>query len=172
MTFVPLAYALATLILATPSPSAAGDTAAPKELGGAGGWKAYTLPEGKSQICYVVGKPAADPKGKRKANLLVTHRPAEKATNVVSIVMGTDLPPSGRADVTLGKQKFDFFTKEQTAWARDSETDKATVTAMLKARELDVKVKPAKGPELDDSYPLDGFSQALDLIDKACKVKR
>jgi hypothetical protein len=144
-------------------------------LGTFAGWKSYTLPEAHSEICYALTNPAkADDKVKRstKPLLMVTHRPGEKIYNVVSLLIGYDLPADGSAAVTVGKAKFDFFTKTETAWSRDSDTDKAVVTAMIKATDLTVKTKPAKGPETTDSYSLAGFTDALAAIDKACKVKR
>jgi len=155
---------------------AAPPTATPKQLGAFHGWTAYTLNDGKSEICYVVGSPnTQEPaKIKRDAHLLITHRPADKAFNVVSVEPSPNFAFAKGSDVTvaIGKQSFDFFTAADTAWSRDSDTDKAVVTAMSKGKELTVKAKPAKGPEIADTYVLTGFGEALGAIDKACKVKR
>ena len=157
--------------------SALADDAAPKQIGSSGNWTAYTMQEGKAQICYALTQPSKQDdklKGRAKSHLLVTHRPAEKTFNVVSIELGYDVAPDAAAAVTVGKDKdkFDFFTKQQTAWARDADTDKATVTAMAKATDMTVKAKPAKGADTTDSYALAGFPEMLKKIDEACKVKR
>jgi invasion protein IalB len=169
--------ALAAISLtASVSVLAAAPTAAPKQLGEFHGWTAYTMSDGKSEICYVVGAPKAQEpaKTKRDAHLLITHRPADKAFNVVSVEPGPNFAFAKGADVTVAvdKQSFAFFTAADTAWSRDSDTDKAVVTAMSKGKELTVKAKPAKGADISDTYALAGFGDALGAIDKACKVKR
>ncbi len=138
------------------------------------GWTAYTVQEGGRQVCYVVAEPdKTDPKRKHKPHLMVTHRPAEKIYNVVSIDLGQDLPANGSAEVAIGKEKFDsFFTRQTSAWSRDAETDKAATIAMTKAKALTVRIKLGKGLDLADSYSLAGFVDALAAIDKICKARR
>jgi hypothetical protein len=155
--------------------TASAPAAAPTPIGKFDTWTAYTMPDGAKLICYALSKPSSMPdKSKRsKVYLMVTHRPAEKTLNVVSISLGYPTATNGSAAVNAGKQKFDFFTRDETAWSRDSDTDKAVVTSMRKAQSLSIKAKPAKsGTETTDSYSLIGFPAALDAIDKACKVKR
>ncbi|HVJ52803.1 MAG TPA: invasion associated locus B family protein [Aliidongia sp.] len=147
----------------------------PKLLGEYKGWSAYTLTEGKGGICYAVSDPKKSEPAKAKRNaphLLVTHRPSEKQYNVVSIELGYTAAKDTSAMVEIDKTKLDFFTDHQMGWARDSETDKAAVTAMVKANDFTVKAKSASGTETTDQYALAGFAEALQQIDKACKVKR
>jgi hypothetical protein len=165
----------AALALASGSAAVAGDAPAPKLLGEYKGWSAYTLSEAKGDICYVVSEPKKSDPAKLKRNgvhLLVTHRPGDKQFNVVSIELGYTAAKDSNAAVDIDKTKFDFFTDRQMAWARDSETDKAAVTAMAKASDFTIKAKPAGGGETTDLYMLAGFADALQQIDKACKVKR
>ena len=147
---------------------------APTQIGQFSGWTAYTMPDGKRAACYVLATPAKadDSVTRAKPNLMVTHRPSEKTFNVVSLDLGLDLPLNGAADVTIGKTDFSFFTKDHSAWSRDADTDKAVVTAMVQGNTLVIKTKSAKGKALTDSYALSGFSDALAVIDKACKYKR
>ena len=163
---------LAGLCLARPGHA---QSEPPKQIGTAKQWTAYTLGDSKTGICYVVTGPDRQEPAKLKrgdAHLLVTHRPGEKATNVVSIELGYAVTKGADAAVKIDKQSFSFFTDRETAWTRDAETDKAVVTAMTKAGELVIKAKSAKGNETTDSYALAGFPEALAMIDKACKVKR
>lgn len=168
------ALLLVTMLL--PAAPVGAQTPEPKLLGEYGEWAAYTVIEGKSEVCYAVSKPKKlDPaKIKRgETHLLVTHRPGDKQNNVVSVELGFSTAKDSSAAVLVGKDKFDFFTDKQTAWARDSDTDKAVVTAMARGSEFAAKAKPAAGGgETTDSYSLAGFSDALAQIDKACKVKR
>jgi invasion protein IalB len=171
-TFLAAAILLAAApAVADPPPAA---PAAPTEVGRFSGWTVYTLPDGKRSVCYAVSAPAkADDAVRRgKPNLMVTHRPAERVFNVVSVLMGYDLPANGSAEVSIGKTNFDFFTKDQSAWSRDADTDKAVVAAMAQGQELVIKAKSAKGKPTADTYSLAGFTQALNSIDKYCKYKR
>ena len=126
-------------------------------------------------MCYLAGEPKkTEPAGrKRKRPLaMVTHRPGEKIANVVSFVEGYPLKEGSEVSLDIGGAKFDLFTKGDSAWARTPELDKAIVDAMTSGKQAVVKGTPQKGPAATDTYSLAGFAQALELIDKACDVKR
>ena len=156
--------------------TAAPSTASPSEqLGAAGKWTAYTYREKSGKVCYLAGVPQrSEPvAAKRKHPVaMVTHRPSEKVTNVVSFVEGYPLKPGSDVSLEVGGAKFDLFTKGDSAWARTSDLDKAIVDAMAKGKQAVVKGEPQKGPATSDVYSLGGFAEALALIDKACEVKR
>lgn len=146
---------------------------APRRLGGAESWVAYASSEKSGQICYVVGQPAkSEPASKRDAHLLVTHNQADKTTNVVSFIAGYKFKDGSDAQLAIGDKNFSLFTKDDTAWARDSATDKAIVGAMLKGKQAVIKGTPAHGAATTDIYSLTGFTQVVGEIDKACNVKR
>lgn len=146
---------------------------APQRLGGAESWVAYASSEKNGQICYVVGQPAkSEPASKRDVHLLVTHSQADKTTNVVSFIAGYKFKDGSDAQLVIGDKNFSLFTKDDTAWARDSATDKAIVGAMLKGKQAVIKGTPAHGAATTDTYSLTGFTQVVSEIDKACNVKR
>jgi hypothetical protein len=103
---------------------------------------------------------------------MVTHRPAEKAANVVSFDSGYPLKEGSDVSLDIGGEKFDLFTKDDSAWARTSELDKTIVETLAKGKQAVVKATPQKGPATTDTYSLAGFAQALAMIDKACEIKR
>jgi hypothetical protein len=146
----------------------------PKRLGGAESWVAYTSTEKAGQICYVVGQPSkSEPAGlKREVHLLVTHNKGDKTNNVVSFIAGYKFKDGSDAQLVVGDKKFDLFTKDDTAWARDAATDKAIVDAMLKGKQAVIKGTPAKGAATTDTYALVGFPQVIVEIDKSCNFKR
>ncbi len=178
---------LATLVLLTASPGRAetvkkhaapkhpGATATAQRIGGAGPWSAY-LYNGKSgPVCYLAGAPQkSEPaKFKRKPpSATVTHRPRENVFNVVNFDEGYPLKPGSDASLDIDGAKFDLFTKDNGAWSRTADTDKAIVEAMVKGRTAVITGTAAKGPTTTDTYSLAGFTQTLALIDKACGVKR
>ena len=92
----------------------------------------------------------------------------------MSFVAGYAYPDKDRQDVDLDIDgtKFKLFTEKDTAWARDAETDRKIVEAMVRGKQAIVKGQPAKGQATTDTYSLIGFTQALQQIDKECGVKR
>jgi hypothetical protein len=147
----------------------------PKRLGTTDGWTAYTSPEASVRICYLVGSPTkSEPANiKRGAiHVLVTHNTADKTSNVVSFIAGYPFKELSDADLDVGGKKFNLFTKDDTAWARDAATDKAIVEAMQKGKQAIIKGSSTRGTATTDTYSLAGFASALAEIDKACKVKR
>ena len=147
----------------------------PQKLGGAQSWTAYTYADGKGKVCYLVGEPAKkEPASVKRdrVNALVTHNTNDKSTNVVSFVEGYTFPERGSAELDVDGKKFSLFTDKDTAWARDTATDKAIVTALSKGKQAVLKGSSARGTATTDTYSLAGFAQALALVDKACGVKR
>jgi invasion protein IalB len=153
---------------------AASPSVASQRLGSAEGWTAYVYKEKSGQVCYLAGEAQkSEPADKRKSpTAMVTHRPDEKAANVVSFAEGYPLKEGSTASLDIGGTKFDLFTKGDSAWAVTSDLDKTIVEAMAKGKQAILKATPQKGKPTTDTYSLAGFSQALGMIDKACGIKR
>src|SRR5262245_15911151 len=103
-----------------------------ERLGVADSWTAYAYEDKSGKVCYVIGDPQkTEPvRSKRKHPVaMVTHRPDEKVTNVVSFVKGSPLKEGSEATLDIGGNKYELFTKGDTAWARTAELDKAIVDA-------------------------------------------
>jgi hypothetical protein len=164
---------------AKPATSVAGNAAADpgpaKSLGSDGAWSAYLAQNKAGKVCYLVGQPAkTEPASmKRKPVMaMVTHRTEDNVSNVVSFDEGYALNADQDVVVEVGPEKFPLFAKDDTAWARTADLDKAIVTALAKGKDVVVKGTPQKGHPTTDIYSLAGFSRALALIDKVCDVKR
>lgn len=158
-----------------PTASSKPATSATRSLGHIDTWTAYASQDKTGRVCYLVGQaqkmePAGF--GRKPPMAMVTHRPAEKITNVVSFVEGAPLKDGSDVMLDIGGSKFELFTKDDGAWARTAELDKAIVTALAKGKAAVVKGVPQKGPPTTDIYPLTGFAKALALIDKACGLER
>jgi hypothetical protein len=176
---------LLLLLTAAPSAQAAAKKPAPakhaaepaptQRLGTIDAWSAFLYKEKTGKVCYLAAEPQKSEPGnvKRKQPMaMVTHRPDENVTNVVSFVAGFPLKEGSDVALDIDGAKFDLFTKDDTAWARTSDLDKTIVEAMVKGKTAVAKGTPAKGAATADTYSLAGFTQALGLIDKACGVKR
>jgi hypothetical protein len=155
------------------SSSTGGSTA--EALGTVGPWSAYASRDKTGRVCYLVGQPEkSDSAGTpRKApSAMVTHRPAENISNVVSFVEGYPLKEGSEVALAVGDKKFELFTKDDGAWARTAELDRTIVNILAHGKSAVVKGTPQKGRPTTDVYSLAGFAKALALIDKACGIKR
>ena len=153
----------------------ASDAATPHRIGGDKGWDAFSYTEKGAKVCYLVGRPAkSEPASFKRGRIdaVVTHRPQEKAVNVVNFNVGYAFKDGANADLDIDGQKFSLFTQKDAAWAPDADTDKAVVGALAKGKHAVLKGSSAKGAATTDTYALDGFKEALAAIDKACGVKR
>jgi hypothetical protein len=170
------ALALALLIACGTGPAwAQGADATPTKIAGEKGWDAFTYSEKASRVCYVVGHPSkSEPRNVTRGRIdaLVTHRPKENAVNVINFDLGYAFKPGASVELEVDGHKFTLFTDKDSAWARDSATDKAVTEALAKGKHAIIKGSSARGTATTDTYTLDGFAQALAAIDKACSVKR
>lgn len=175
----------AALLLAGPILAAAvtmgtvttASAADPRLLGTFKDWNAFAFDEGGHKVCYLSSQPKKkEPAAAKRGDIyvLVTHRPAEKALDVVSFVVGYPLKKDSESTVDVGGKSFKLFTDGETAWARDADTDKAVTAAMrdAKGKSMVVKGVSARGTKTTDTYSTDGFAQAYDAINQACGVKR
>jgi invasion protein IalB len=166
----------AALCLAVAPLSAyAQDTSKPTSLGAAKEWSAYTANEKSTLVCYVVGHPTKSLPAnatRKRVDLQVTHRPGDKALNVVDFELGYTAKPGSSAELDIDGKKFALFTNKESAWASDAATDKTVTSALAKGKRATIKATPDHGTNTTDTYRLAGFGQALALADKACNVKR
>ena len=145
------------------------------KIGGSEGWDAYAGSDHGRKICYLLGKPdKTEPAGAKRdpVYVSVTHRPGEKAFNVVNFNSGYLYKDDSDAELLIDGKKFTLFTKQEGAWANDAATDKAVVEALIKGKHAIIKGVSSRGTATTDTYSLAGFSQAVADIDKACGVKR
>lgn len=151
------------------------ETTPTQRLGTVDAWSAFLYKEKGGRVCYLAAEPQKSEPGnlrRKQPMAMVTHRPDENVTNVVSFVAGYPLKDGSTVALDIDGTKFDMFTKDDTAWARTSDLDKAIVEAMIKGKLAVAKGTPEKGAATTDTYSLAGFTQALALIDKGCGVKR
>ncbi|HWE71858.1 MAG TPA: invasion associated locus B family protein [Stellaceae bacterium] len=158
-----------------PKKAVQADAAAPQSLGTNKNWSAFSAGSGKTQVCYLVGKPVKTlpehvQRGRIAAN--ITHRPGENTFNTVNFQLGYDAKAGLNAELTIDGKKFDLFTAKQGAWAADAATDKNVTIALSKGKEAVIKAVSEHNNSSTDTYSLDGFAPTLALIDKACNVKR
>ena len=93
-----------------------------KVIGTYGKWIAQTYKENGQLVCFMSGKPEKT-EGNYKARgdvmFMVTHRPGERAFDVVSVAAGYQYLPDSDTVVTSDGKKFNLFTSGERAWALD-----------------------------------------------------
>jgi invasion protein IalB len=145
-----------------------------KPIGNFGTWEAYAGKEKTSSVCYMGSEPRkARGKYKHRGQTLVviTHRPAEKSTNVVNIQAGYQYRKRSSVQLIIDGATFDMFTDGGNAWAADANTDAALVRAMRAGSTMVVQGMSSRGTVTTDTYSLKGFSAAHNTMSTACKVK-
>jgi invasion protein IalB len=139
-----------------------------------GAWSAFVKSEGSNKVCYIGSTPNKQ-RGKYKKRgetyVLVTHRPAEKTRNVVSIKAGYVYKNGSDVTVNIGSQRFSLFTDKDFAWARDKAGDNKLVAAMRAGSLMITTGISGRGTKTTDTYSLSGFTAALNAINKACPSK-
>ncbi|HXE16743.1 MAG TPA: invasion associated locus B family protein [Stellaceae bacterium] len=152
------------------------NTPAPvKKLGESGAWEAYVDDAPGGKICFVIGKPKKVDAAHAKPDdvrMSVTHRPSDKVANVVNFILGYKAKGNSDAVLDIDGKKFPLFTDKDGAWTRDAATDRAVVIALTRGRDATIKAEPERGKPTADTYDLSGFTAAVQMIDKACGVKR
>ncbi len=143
-------------------------------LSSQGVWEAYQETEGGKKVCYIGSLPKkATGKYKKRGDtyVLITHRPAEKSANVVSVKAGYTYQENSEVEVLIGTETFKLFTDAGHAFAYDQKTDGLLVKAMIRGAKMVIKGISSRGTKTTVSYSLRGFTAAYKAINKACKVK-
>ena len=162
-----------TALAALFSMAAAGSVSAETLIGKHGDWEAFTAQENGKRVCYIGSVPTKS-RGKYSKRgrtfLLITHRPAEKSKNVLSLQAGYTYKKGSEVDLAIGKAAFKLFTDERWAFATDSATDNELVKTMIRGATMVAKGVSSRGTRTTDTYSLKGFTAAYKAIGKACKI--
>jgi hypothetical protein len=149
----------------------------PTALGTFKNWSAYTAGTGADKTCYALSQPvASDPKTVTRGQIyfLISDFPARKAKGEPQIVPGYAYPANGTVSVTVGSDKFTFFTKNEgdngSAWLKSTAEEAKLVAAMQKGSRAVVTGASARGTTTTDAYSLSGITAALQKAHAECKM--
>ena len=170
-------FAFACLMAAVTSPAVAQGKTAQDEtnvIDVFDTWTAFSEVEGGKKLCFMGGVPVKE-EGKYKTRgdtyVLITHRPAEKRLNEVSIKAGYTHKEHSEVTVVIGGSKFQLFTDNGFSWAKDAKADASLVRAMKSGKNMIVKGTSSRGTVTTDTYSLKNFTAAHKAIGAACGVK-
>ena len=143
-----------------------------ENLGTFGNWTAYTYHDEMGRICYIATEPQKSSGKYTKRDdvfLMVTHRPQEKAYNVVNVVAGYTYKKKSVPTLTIDNKKaVSLVSHEDTAWAKDAKTDTALVEQMKAGSNGILKGTSKRGTLTTDTFSFKGFSKAYEKINEAC----
>lgn len=166
-------FCVATVLLTTAASAAEKPTA----LGTFKNWSAFTAGTGADKTCYALSQPvASDPKSAKRDPIyfLISDFPARKAKAEPQVVPGYAYPDNGTVSVTVGNDRFTFFTKNDGdnggAWLKSSLEETRLISAMQKGSRATVTGASAKGTTTTDAYSLSGISAALQKVHAECKM--
>ena len=140
-------------------------------IGRFGDWDAYTRGTAGNRLCYMVSKPKEASLRSRRGEIffLVWHRPDQKEFDVVQVDIGYPFKSRSEAEIRIGGESWNLFTRDESAWTYKSADDKALVAALRKGLRMTVKGVSMRNNPTTDSYSLKGSSAAYGAIGKACR---
>jgi len=138
-------------------------------------WSAYQYTEGaNNKVCFMISSPTEE-KGnytsRGEVYMLITHRPADKTRDVVSIIAGYTYKSGSTVTINIDGKIFRMITQGDTAWAEDGATDKRLAQAILRGNRMVITGTSTRGTLTTDTYSLRGSSKAYRAIGSACGIK-
>ncbi len=135
-------------------------------------WTAYVFPDKDGKVCYMTTEPTKS-QGKYKVRddvfLFVTHRTGEKTYDVVNVMAGYTYRKTSKPTFKVDNKKaITLVAHADTAWTKDSKTDKELVAQMKSGSKAVLKGTSKRGTLTTDTFSLKGFSKAYRAIQKAC----
>jgi hypothetical protein len=146
--------------------------ASPKEIATNGKWRGFTFEENGKTGCYLLTQPEKNEGNYTQRGpiyLFVTHRPAMKIYDEVTIDAGYTFEKDSTVKVTIGSRDFTLVTDAGRAWVESAATDKQLVEAMKRGREMVVRGASNRGTRTTDTYSLSGFSATYKAVADVCK---
>ncbi len=171
----PAAKAPAKPAAAKPTNSSTGG---PLLLGKFNDWYAYSNGSGASQYCYILSQPKSvqpeDPSRHDTAFFLISSWPGKDVTHEPSIVPGYAYKDETAPRVTIGADKFDFFSRNDKegkggGWLKETPEEQRLIATMKNGSQMSITGTSSKGVPTNDTYSLAGISAALQKMDAACK---
>ena len=142
----------------------------PKSTGKYKNWESFALSTDRGKICFAQTVPAkrAPLSIKRDpSRLFVTFRTEDGIKDEVSITSGHVYKTSS-VYARSGKNKYEFFSKNNFAWLMDEKQEQKFIKLMKKATNLIIKAKTINGGETTDHYSMMGFTKAYNTAKKTC----
>jgi len=142
------------------------------ETGRFGEWS-LNLSEGpSSKLCFAATEPKSkEPAGanRTKTVFYVSAWPKEGVKSEISVKLGFPIKTGSQVTVTVGKDAYKLFAKEERAFVADATQELKLIEAMKKASKMVVQATSERGTATSDTYSLSGLNQALAAMATSCR---
>lgn len=145
----------------------------PRLIGTYGDWAAYSFMENGNKVCYMASQPktaVGNYTSRGDIFALITHRPAEKTTDVFSYITGYPYKAGSEVTIESNGRTFKLFTQDDTAWNADAAADRALANAIRSGSKMVVKGTSKRGTLTTDTFGLSGSSKAHQTISQECGI--
>jgi invasion protein IalB len=147
------------------------------DLGNFGAWYAFTQGEGADKLCYMIAAPIqslGQIPNRGEVGLIITHQMGGKVRDQVSVALGFEPHKSKftKAKVDKTSNVLLRLVDGDRVWIREASVDRQLVARMKKGDHLVVTGMTSDGVASQDTFPLDGFSDAYNAISAACGLIR
>ena len=122
----------------------------------------------EDEFCYIQSVPIKTiiPDGKSRGdNYILIYRMHKNTELFIQITAGFKYKSQDSVQVTIDDVKYNFYTDEDTAWAKD---DKKTIVAMKKGLKFQTTGVSSKGTTVVDFYTLKGITTAINRLINDC----
>ena len=137
-------------------------------------WRAHQFTEEGTQVCTMWTQPEkAEGKYTRRGEIfaLVSHRPSEERTGVVSFEMGYPFASGEELAVSVdGGRAVRIPARGSLAWHDSREINGSLVKEMQQGLKMVATGRSQRGTKTVDTYSLRGFTAAYRAISQACGV--
>jgi hypothetical protein len=141
------------------------------ETGRFGDWKTHLSDGPADKICFAATEPKGkEPAGANRAKTLfyVSAWPKEGVKSEISVKLGYPIKAGSDVVVTVGKDAFKLFAKDERAFVDDPTDELKLIEAMKKGSKMIVQATSEKGTATTDTYSLAGLAQALQAMAASC----
>jgi hypothetical protein len=145
----------------------------PRLMGTFGDWAAYSFVENGNKVCYMAAQPktaVGNYTSRGDIFALITHRPAEKTTDVFSYITGYPYKAGSEVTIEANGRTYKLFTQDDTAWNADAAADRALSLAIREGSKMVVKGVSKRGTATTDTFGLSGSSKAYKAISTECRI--
>ena len=142
------------------------------ETGRFGEWSLNSSEGSSSKLCFAATEPKSkEPAGanRTKTVFYVSAWPKEGVKSEISVKLGYPIKSGSQVTVTVGKDAFKLFAKEERAFVADSTQELKLIEAMKKESKMIVQATSERGTATSDTYSLAGLTQALTAMATSCR---
>ena len=136
-----------------------------------GDWALHVNESGATKICFAAAEPKEkSPNGVTRAPALfyISAWPKDGVKSEVSIKLGYPIQAKGNVTVSVGKDAFKLFAKDERAFVADATEELKLIEAMKKGSTMTVQATSERGTATTDTYSLAGLGQALQAMSASC----